>query len=77
MPIIFWIIAVPVCIYALMETFPLVTLSLIAEARRKFRSYLINRYGRKMAKGFIRELRSKYAKEGCDIWSILISKLKN
>lgn len=43
------------------------TLSWIAQARRKFRSYLVNRYGQKIAKEFIRELRIKYAKQGCDM----------
>lgn len=67
MPLIFWIIAVPVFFYVLMEAFPLVTLSWIAEARRRFRSYLVNRYGRKMARDFIEELRLKYAKQGYDM----------
>ncbi len=67
MPIIFWIIAVPVFFYALMEAYPLVVITWTASAKRGFRTYLVKRYGRKMANEFIAEKRAKYAKMRVDM----------
>lgn len=67
MPVIIWIIAVPVFLYALVEACPLVVITWTARAKRGFRSYLVKRYGRKMANEFIAEKRAKYAKMGVDL----------
>lgn len=67
MSLIVWIITIPVLIFGLMEAYPRHALAIIAELRRRFRLYLINRYGQKAAEAFMEQMRVKYAGKGFDM----------
>jgi hypothetical protein len=64
MPIVIWIIFVPVAIYSWMVANPLKVMQTVAHLKRRFRQHLISRHGKLLADDYIEQLRAKWARRG-------------